>query len=169
VVDQGGRWQPDGCRNRGRACRRSGDRSQAVHRCCVAPSTCCQRRSSLVRRGQRRVTPGHVDQQHDEAAARDGTGANDDVYSLSLGRMLDARGEVVPKQRLVDLASQAGKALETRVKAAGGLGTEAVIGSTTVARAISAQSRIRQVQGRSSLLGDVAERLSRASLGACRT
>ncbi|MEZ5455607.1 MAG: hypothetical protein R3F04_05770 [Lysobacteraceae bacterium] len=94
-----------------------------------------------------------------------GTDANDYVYSLSLGGMLDARGEVVPKQRLVGLASKAGKALQTYIKAAGGLGTEAVIGSVTVARAISAQSRIRQVQGRSSLLGDVAERLSRASLG----
>lgn len=93
-----------------------------------------------------------------------GTDANGYVYSLSDGRLLDARGEVVPKQRLVDLASQATATLETRVKAAGGLASEAVVGSTTVARAISAQSLIRQVQGRSSLLADVAERLSRASV-----
>ncbi|MBK9494747.1 MAG: hypothetical protein IPO08_09430 [Xanthomonadales bacterium] len=33
-----------------------------------------------------------------------GTDANGYVYSLSDGRLLGARGEVVPQQRLVDLA-----------------------------------------------------------------
>lgn len=89
-----------------------------------------------------------------------GTDAHGYIYSLSLGRMPGARGEVVTGQRLVSLASEATAALETNIKAAGGFAAQAVVGHTTVARAISIQSLIRQSQGRSSLLDEVARRLS---------
>lgn len=91
-----------------------------------------------------------------------GTDAHGYVYSLSMGRMLDARGEVVTRQRLVSLASEATAALETNIKAAGGVAAQAVVGHTTVARAISIQSLLRQAQGRSSLLDAAARRLSSA-------
>ena len=89
-----------------------------------------------------------------------GTDAHGYIYSLSLGRMPDARGEVVTRQRLDSLASEATAALETNIEAAGGFAAQAVVGHATVARAVSIQSLIRQAQGRSSLLDAVAGRLS---------
>jgi hypothetical protein len=93
-----------------------------------------------------------------------GTDANGYVYSLSERRMLDARGEVVARERLVDLASKATATLKANIKASGGKPDKAVVGDTTVARAISVQSLIRQQQGRSSLLAEIAGRLSAAGV-----
>ncbi|OPZ10667.1 MAG: hypothetical protein BWZ07_02516 [Alphaproteobacteria bacterium ADurb.BinA280] len=93
-----------------------------------------------------------------------GTDANGYVYSLSERRMLDAGGEVVARERLVDLASKATATLKANIKASGGKPDKAVVGDTTVARAISVQSLIRQQQGRSSLLAEIAGRLSSAGI-----
>lgn len=48
-----------------------------------------------------------------------GTDANGYVYSLSERRMLDAGGEVVARERLVDLASKATATLKANIKASG--------------------------------------------------
>lgn len=89
-----------------------------------------------------------------------GTDAHGYIYSLSLGRMPGARGEVVTRQRLDGLASEVTAALQTNIKASGDVADAAVVGHATAARAVSNQSFIRNAQGRPTLLDAAARRLS---------